>query len=63
MTNIKDYLTISEAARHRGVTVQAIQDLIYRGRLKAQRMGRSWLIHKRDLAAYTPDPGGRPKKK
>jgi excisionase family DNA binding protein len=59
---LDDYLTVNEAAKNRGVSRQAIQDLISRGRLKASRVGNQWLIHKRDLAGYKPDPGGRPSK-
>ena len=33
-----------------------------RGKLKATQMGRVWLIHKDDLAAYVPAVGGRPPK-
>ncbi len=60
MPGITDYLTVSQAAKKRGVSRQAILHLITEGKLQATRIGRNWLIHKRDLAAYTPDPGGRP---
>jgi excisionase family DNA binding protein len=63
MTELKDYLTVPEAAAKRGVSRQAILHLIDEGKLKATRIGPVWLIHKNDLAAYTPDPGGRPRKK
>jgi excisionase family DNA binding protein len=63
MPSLDDYITVPDAAKERGVTEQAILDLIYRGKLAAQKVGRQWLIKKRDLAAYTPDPGGRPPKK
>jgi excisionase family DNA binding protein len=62
MKELSDYLTINEAAKRRGVSRQAVQDLISRGRLKARRLGRQWLIHRLDLSAYKPDPGGRPKR-
>lgn len=60
MAGITDYLTVPQAAKKRGVSRQAILHLISEGKLAAQKLGRQWLIHKRDLAAYTPDPGGRP---
>lgn len=63
MTELKHYLTVPEAAAKRGVSRQAILHLIKEGKLKATQMGRVWLIHKDDLAAYTPAPGGRPPKK
>jgi excisionase family DNA binding protein len=63
MTEITDYLTVPQAAERRGVSRQAILHLIDERKLKATKMGRVWLIHKDDLAAYTPDPGGRPPKK
>jgi excisionase family DNA binding protein len=60
MTELKDYLTVPQAAAKRGVSRQAILHLIDEKKLKATRMGPVWLIHNDDLAAYTPDPGGRP---
>jgi excisionase family DNA binding protein len=63
MTELKDYLTVPEAAAKRGVSRQAILHLIKEGKLKATQMGPVWLIHKDDLAAYTPGVGGRPSEK
>ena len=63
MAELKDYLTVPEAAAKRGVSRQAILHLINERKLKATQMGRVWLIHKDDLAAYTPGLGGRPPKK
>ena len=62
MTELKDYLTVPQAAAKRGVSRQAILHLIEEGKLKATQMGRVWLIHKDDLSAYTPGIGGRPPK-
>lgn len=62
MTGLNDYITVPDAAKKRKVSQQAILDLIYRGRLAAMKVGRQWLIHKRDLADYKPEPGGRPRK-
>jgi excisionase family DNA binding protein len=63
VAELKDYMTVPEAAAKRGVSRQAILHLINERKLKATQMGRVWLIHKDDLAAYTPNPGGRPPKK
>ena len=63
MAVLKDYLTVPQAAAKRGVSRQAILHLIDERKLKAIRKGRVWLIHKHDLAAYTPGLGGRPPKK
>lgn len=62
MLDITDYMTVPEAAKKQGVSRQAILHLIDKGKgkLHATRVGRQWLIHKDDLAAYAPDQGGRP---
>jgi excisionase family DNA binding protein len=62
MAGLHDYITVPQAAKQRGVSEQAILDLICRGKLAATKVGRQWFIHKRDLAAYAPDSGGRPRK-
>jgi excisionase family DNA binding protein len=62
MATLKDYLTVTEAAERRGLTRQAILAVIKRGTLPATRVGNHWLIHQRDLEAFEPSPGGRPRK-
>jgi len=63
MSDLPGYLTVNEAAARRGVRRQAILALIDRGRLKAYRVGRQWLIAKADLDAFTHLPAGRPRKR
>lgn len=55
MANLEDYLTVPAAASLKLVTPQAIRLAIAQGRLVAVKVGRSWLIHKADLALYVPD--------
>ena len=52
MTNIKDYLTVPEFARLAGVTDQAVRKAIAEKRIKAEKVGRQWLIKKRELKTY-----------
>lgn len=48
---LKDkYLTLTQAAKERGFTAAHLRRLILSGRLKAEKMGHSWLIHQKDLA-------------
>jgi hypothetical protein len=48
-------LTITEAAREKGCTRQAIHCAIARGCLTAQRVGHGWVIHRDDkYTAYQP---------
>ncbi len=56
-------MTVTEAAETRGVTRQAILALIDRGTLPATRVGNQWIIRRRDLSAFKPQSGGRPKTK
>jgi excisionase family DNA binding protein len=61
--NPDDWISASEAARLRGVTRQAIGSLVRRGRLRTLEFGGKTFLSRRDVEAYVPDPGGRPRKK
>lgn len=64
-------LTVTEAARARGVSSTAIYSAITQGRLPARRMLNRWAINEKDLTRYQPTQrgnrlgpkgrGGRPK--
>lgn len=58
-----DLITITQAARLRGVTPQAIDSLLSRGRLKAAAVvaGRR-LLRRSDVLKFRPGRPGRPKK-
>ena len=60
MSSLKEYVTVTEAAESRGLTRQAILAVIKRGTLPATRVGNQWLIHRKDLAVFKANPGGRP---
>ena len=55
MVDIKDYLTVPEFAKRAGVTDQAIRKAIADKRVKADKIGRQWLIRKSELDAYIAD--------
>lgn len=59
--NLKDYVTVADAAHRKGVTRAAINRAIKEGRLTAEWVGSLWLIHLDDLEGYTPvyDPPPR----
>ena len=63
MNSISDYLTVSQAAKIRRVSRQAVLESIARGTLLASKLGNQWLIHRKDLEAFIPHPGGNMKKK
>lgn len=44
------YLTLTQAAKERGFTAAHLRRLILSGRLKAEKVGHSWLINQKDLA-------------
>lgn len=46
------HLTTSQAAAALGITPRAVQQAITRGKLKATKAGRDWLIKTRDVEAY-----------
>jgi excisionase family DNA binding protein len=61
--NPGDWISASEAARLRGVSRQAIGSLVRRGRLRTLDFGGKRFVSRRDVEAYVPDAGGRPRKK
>lgn len=61
--NEDDMITQADAARIRGVSHEAIRNLVQRGRLKAYRIGGKIFLSRKDVEAFEPDVGGRPKKK
>ena len=56
-------LSTPEAAEALGVTVARVQQLIWRGRLPAQKVGRDYVIQESDLEAVKVRPTGRPSSK
>jgi excisionase family DNA binding protein len=45
-----------------GMTDSGIRRLIERGKLRARKVGRDWIIRKDDLAGITKSAAGRPRK-
>ena len=62
-----EYLTTAQAGAELGVSASRILKLIEAGRLRAEKVGNSWLILPRALAAVRDRkvgyPKGRPRKK
>jgi len=58
---VDDLISLSEAARIRGVTRQAIDDLVKRGRLPVVEIAGKRFVRKQDVDAYQPELGGRPR--
>jgi excisionase family DNA binding protein len=57
----EDWLTQSEAARIRGVSRQAIGDLVKRGRLQVCRIGGELLLNRKEVEAFVRQLG-RPRR-
>ena len=55
-------LSTPEAAAVLGVTVARVQQLIWSGRLPAQKVGRDYVIQESDLESVKERPTGRPLK-
>ena len=53
---LKNYLSIDEAARLKGVSRQALYAAEKKGRLKIERVGNCALINKSELEKYNPNP-------
>ncbi len=59
---VGDLVSLTEAAELRGVTVQAIQDLIKRKRLVPVVVARRRVLRRGDVLAFQPEVGGRGRK-
>jgi hypothetical protein len=56
------WVSQSEAARIRGVTPQAIENLMKKGRFRTLRIGGRVLLDRREVENYEPKRTGRPRK-
>ena len=57
---LSDLITQAEAARLRGVTREAIYDLVARGRLEAIEIGGKKFVRRSDVLSFELRPAGRP---
>jgi excisionase family DNA binding protein len=57
------WITQAEAARIRGVTRQAINNLVKKGRLKSIQVASLILVDRKDVENFEALGSGRPKKK
>ena len=55
-------LSVNDVADRLGVHHSRVRVLIRQGRLKAQKIGVSWVIREKDLEKLMIKPRGRPKK-
>ena len=53
-----DHLTTQQAGEFLGVSAQRVLALIREGRLPAAKVGRDWLIARRDLEKFEKRPQG-----
>jgi predicted DNA-binding protein YlxM (UPF0122 family) len=61
--NLENYISQVEAARMRGVSKQAIADLIRRGRLTTVKVADRNLVLRSEVEGFVAQPNGRPPKK
>lgn len=60
--DMSDLISQAEAARLRGVTRAAIQDLVRRGRIRSVNVGGRSLVYQSEIMNYEKGEPGRPKK-
>ena len=58
--DLEDLITQAEAARIRGVSREAIYDLVARGKLKVVEIGGQKFVSRSEVERYEPQAGGRP---
>jgi excisionase family DNA binding protein len=61
--DMTDLISQAEAARLRGVTRAAIQDLVRRGRIRSVNVGGRALVFRTEVVNYEQGEPGRPRKK
>jgi len=61
--NPDDLVTQTTAAKIRGVSLQAIEGLVRRGKLKLTIIDGHKFVSRKELEKYKPSIGGRPKRK
>jgi excisionase family DNA binding protein len=59
---VSDLISQTEAARLRGVTRAAIQDLVRRGRIRSVNVGGRALVYRSEIVNYEQGEPGRPRK-
>lgn len=62
VTELENIISQSEAARLRGVSREAIRDLIDRGRLQGVMVGGRLHVYRNEVLNFEPQVGGRPPK-
>ena len=60
--SVEDLISLAEAARLRGVSRQAIDDLVKRGKIQTVEIAGRRLVRKQDVDGYEQELGGRPRK-
>lgn len=60
--DMADLISQAEAARLRGVTRAAIQDLVRRGRIRSVNVGGRSLVYRSEIENYQRGEAGRPSK-
>lgn len=60
--DMTDLISQAEAARLRGVTRAAIQDLVRRGRIRSANVGGRSLVYRSEIVNYEQGEPGRPRK-
>ncbi len=60
--DLKDLITQAEAARLRGVSREAIYDLVARGRLNVVEIGGKKFVSRSEVMNFEERPVGRPPK-
>jgi predicted site-specific integrase-resolvase len=57
----QSWISQSEAAEIRGVSRQAIHELVQKGRFRTLEMGSKKFVLREDVVSYEPRKGGRPR--
>jgi hypothetical protein len=60
--DLSELVSIPEAAKMRGVSNQAISKLMQRGRLTTIEISGKKFLLRKEVEAFKPDVGGRPRK-
>jgi excisionase family DNA binding protein len=60
-SDMNDFITVTEAAKLRGVSRAAIHELVQRGRLRCEKMFGRVLLYRNEVESFEKDKPGRKK--
>jgi excisionase family DNA binding protein len=56
----RDFLTLAEAAARLGLSASTLRNQVHNGRLRAELIGKTWIVTEAEVERYERESLGRP---